>query len=557
MNAPLVCNAFALLLAGFASFARAGTETQACTRPRAGSDAIAPENLFSANGQLNIQVSFRGSVGSDGLARYCYVYEDRVQAPALRVNPGDELVLTLKNDLAPEGSAAEQPKHAMTDGPHGEGACSGSQMTPSSTNLHFHGLHVPPVCHQDEVIHTVIQPGDRGFEYRVKIPKNQPPGLYWYHPHPHGYSERQVLGGASGALIVEGIERAKPEVAGLAERVLVLRDQAVPGKPVDSDEGAAVGKDISLNFVPVVSPLYLPAAMKVRPSEREFWRVLNAAADTYFDIQLVYRLGNPVEHVPQTLHLVALDGAPVDDHAARETNHILLPPGARAEFIVTTPPAGAFAQLVTRDYDTGPDGEKHPYRAIANIISRPDAPAVLPVPAASVVRVAQPSDLRKLRPARPRKLYFSESREGPAGPVTYYITVDGAQPHVFDMNFTRPDVTVRQGTVEDWVIENRSRESHAFHIHQLHFQVLERDGHALNDGTFRDTIELPYWDGRSSTYPSVKLRMDFRSPDIAGTFLYHCHILEHEDGGMMGSIQVLPANRKLRKPNIHSSANTQ
>jgi FtsP/CotA-like multicopper oxidase with cupredoxin domain len=76
-----------------------------------------------------------------------------------------------------------------------------------------------------------------------------------------------------------------------------------------------------------------------------------------------------------------------------------------------------------------------------------------------------------------------------------------------------------------------------FHIHQLHFQVLGRDGEETGEPLLRDTIDVPYWDGKGP-YPSVKLRMDFRNPKITGTFVYHCHILEHEDGGMMGSIRV-------------------
>src|SRR5581483_7104884 len=97
-----------------------------------------------------------------------------------------------------------------------------------------------------------------------------------------------------------------------------------------------------------------------------------------------------------------------------------------------------------------------------------------------------------------------------------------------------------QGTVEDWIIENRSSELHAFHIHQLHFlllQYMERDVH---ENFLRDTVNVPYFNGRTLTYPSVRVRMDFRDPHIIGTFPYHCHLLEHEDKGMMGTIQVLP-----------------
>ena len=101
-----------------------------------------------------------------------------------------------------------------------------------------------------------------------------------------------------------------------------------------------------------------------------------------------------------------------------------------------------------------------------------------------------------------------------------------------------PNIVVHQGDVEDWTIENRSPEDHVFHIHQIHFKVLEIDGKAVHDPATRDTFDLPYWSGEGP-YPSVKLRMDFSDPNTVGTFLYHCHILKHEDMGMMGSIQVL------------------
>ena len=105
---------------------------------------------------------------------------------------------------------------------------------------------------------------------------------------------------------------------------------------------------------------------------------------------------------------------------------------------------------------------------------------------------------------------------------------------------------VHQGDVEDWLIENRSRETHAFHIHQTHFLILERHGVPVQEPYLRDTINVPYWDGFSPQYPSIKLRMDFRDPNIVGTFPYHCHILQHEDGGMMGTIRVLPAPAEAR-----------
>ena len=160
-------------------------------------------------------------------------------------------------------------------------------------------------------IKTSIQPDDPPFEYRMQIPADQPPGLYWYHPHIHGFSKVQVLGGASGALIVEGIERANPSRRGLPERVLIIRDQellnpdappsksepVVPKNLIDSDGDAAnngtgfgkPAKDLSINFVPVPYPDYPPATMTMKPRATQLWRVLNASAITYLNLAVLFR----------------------------------------------------------------------------------------------------------------------------------------------------------------------------------------------------------------------------------------------------------------------------
>ena len=206
--------------------------------------------------------------------------------------------------------------------------CTSGIMSPVSTNLHFHGLTIPPVCHQDDVMKTSLQPGDAPFEYRFKVPENEPPGLYWYHPHIHGFSKEQLLGGASGALIVEGIERAKKAAAGLPERVLIIRDldlvnpnappaksePVVPKFMIDKDgdsanNGTGFGKpakDLSINYVPVPYPDYPPATIEMRPGEKQLWRVLNASAITYLNLAVLFN------RVPQPLGLVAMDGVPMN-----------------------------------------------------------------------------------------------------------------------------------------------------------------------------------------------------------------------------------------------------
>ena len=197
----------------------------------------------------------------------------------------------------------------------------------------------------------------------------------------------------------------------------------------------------------------------------------------------------------------------------------------------------------TAGFDTGPVGNPNPQLVFANIVPTADAvePEAMPrAPTASQSAPAQRfGGLLTQAPTAKRKLYFAEATQGSNGPTEYFITVDGQQPKVFNVN-DPPAIVTQVGAVEDWTIENHAGETHAFHIHQIHFLVLEMNGQPVSDPELHDTITVPYWKGTGS-FPSVKVRMDFRDPEIAGTFVYHCHILDHEDGGMMAKIRVDPA----------------
>jgi FtsP/CotA-like multicopper oxidase with cupredoxin domain len=180
-----------------------------CPRPAPGSAVPEPEDLRSQNGILKVDLTVHNYKEKDGSTRYCYLLADGTQSPTLRSHPGDWLILNLKNDLTSDDTpnATSSHSHAHANSKAKLDPCISNSMTLASINLHFHGLTIPPVCHQDDVMKTSVQPGDPPFEYRFRIPSNEPPGLYWYHPHIHGFSKAQVLGGASGALIIEGIER--------------------------------------------------------------------------------------------------------------------------------------------------------------------------------------------------------------------------------------------------------------------------------------------------------------------------------------------------------------
>ena len=543
-----------------------------CPVAAVGGSIESPEELWSHNGRLQISLSLRNSLDSTGQMQYCYVDEHGHRSPTLRLRPGDLLLLKLKNELSLP-STAHPHEFAQSN-------CTSTMMTTDATNLHFHGLSVPPSCHADDSLRTLISPSPKAFVYRFRIPRNQPPGLYWYHPHPHGHSEEQVLGGASGALIIEGIAYANPLVVGLPERILVIRDQKLesPSRDASDHDPSRPAKDLSINFIRVPYPEYPVAIIKTVPLRRELWRVLNASADTYLNLAVLFNgewreSGLVAVHGSwQSLGLVAVDGVPIPD-ASSSTGKVLwkteipIPPGGRAEFVFQTPPEGIKAELFTAGEDTSPPADEDsgtppsgsgfsipdsddytPPRPLARIVSSGFA-----VEPPALTEASPPADLHRLAalatisPVRQRKLYFSEKVMAPKHPDTstvFYITEEGHIPKTFDPSVLAPDIVVHQGDVEDWTIENRSLESHAFHIHQIHFLLLERNDSPASESYLVDTVDVPYWDGSSTQFPSVKLRMDFRDPNIVGTFPYHCHILQHVDGGMMGLIQVRP---KLRK----------
>jgi FtsP/CotA-like multicopper oxidase with cupredoxin domain len=280
--------------------------------------------------------------------------------------------------------------------------------------------------------------------------------------------------------------------------------------------------------------------------------VLNASAITCLNLAVLFN------RAPQPLELVAMDGVPMrhsdpTGESVDPQTHLGLPPGARAEFIVTGPPAGQSGLLVTRTVDTGPGGENDPNRALATIVASQASPEPRSRLRSSPDPLPPPREawLGSAAPVRVRRLFFSEKLAVPNDPtsaVEFYLTVEGQEPRMFDMNSGVPDIVAQQGTVEDWIIENRSNELHAFHIHQLHFLLLDYMGRAVNEDFLRDTVNVPYYNGRSLSYPSVRLRMDFRDPNTVGTFVYHCHLLEHEDKGMMGTIRVDPSPHEAPQP---------
>jgi len=527
---------FGLLAVGL-PFLTASAQLPKCPlRPNPGTIVLDPPGLSSQNGALSLALTLQNAPDSIGFMHYCFDYTGSsglVEAPTLRLNPGDTLTLDLTDQLNVVVPGSAYLKYPMSRMEHGDTSssadpCKSNVMDFNTTNLHFHGLNVPPVCHQDDVINTLLQPSTTPFRYQIQIPGNEPPGLYWYHPHPHGFTALQVNGGAAGAIIINGIEKIKPQVAGLTERVFIIRQQFL--NPLSWIPGPY---QLTINFQPATAPQTPSPIIQMKPGEKQFWRVANATTQAFLSFQLLFGT------TAQTLELISLDGVPVTGDPM--VTSIDVPPAGRAEFIVTGPPAGTTATFINAGFNTGPVGNVNPSQVLANIVptTAPLQQSVSVMPAAPAPPVTQRfSGLASIKPTATRKLYFSEAALGTNPPVNFFITVEGHQPKLFTKN-EPPAIVTKVGAVEDWTIENHTSEEHAFHMHQIHFLVMAVNGVAVANPTLQDTFNVPFWSGKGP-YPSITVRMDFRDPNIAGTFVYHCHVLDHEDAGMMAKIEVDP-----------------
>ncbi|HXJ42657.1 MAG TPA: multicopper oxidase family protein [Bryobacteraceae bacterium] len=438
--------------------------------------------------------------------RAAFSFEGKQEPPVIRAMPGDPIRITYRNAMS-----------STTTAKCATGPCM------NMTNLHFHGLHVSPNSPQDDVLSMLAMPGE-SLEYEVAIPRTQPPGLYWYHTHPHGESYRQVLDGMSGAIVIEGIERYVPEVLRMRERILVLRDRVLE----EGDPDAKHLKDLAEipprscgssteqpERVFTVNGTVRPE-IPIAAGERQFWRIVNASPDLYADLQID---GEPLE-------VVALDGMPLAYHDPRHTaglaSHVLLPPAGRLEAIVTGPRAPATAKLRTRCFDTGPDGDPNPPMVLADLVdvkTKVSASRTFPVSVQKPGFVALPTrTLAVLEKRAPEfTVTFTEDKHG------FYI--NGKQYSPADAPMAR----VRTGGYHHWRVVNKTREVHPFHIHQVHFLVYATNDQPAAEPGWLDTVNVP-------VEGSVDLIMDFTDPIIRGLSLFHCHLLSHEDKGMMAKI---------------------
>ena len=366
------------------------------------------------------------------------------------------------------------------------------------TNLHTHGLHVSPSGNSDNVFLTVPAGAAQDFEFR--IPKNHPSGLFWYHPHTHHFSNQQVRNGMSGALVVEGLLDSFPALRGIRERVLLLKD-------IQLEDGKVADRSIGDKTIRTVNGLVNPT-LDLRPGETELWRIGNVGANLYYRLRLD----------GHRLYQVARDG----NRLARvvPADEILVPPGGRIEVLVQPHRRGRYA-LRTLAMDTGPEGNQYPGAKLATMQVKGEAATPRTLPDA----LLPVNDLRE-KVTGQRTIVLSEGEV--RGRDVYYVNGKA-----FDPN--RVDTQVRLGEVEEWTIQNESDELHDFHIHQGGFQLAEVNGVPQPLDGYYDTVNVPL-------RGEIKIIIPFTDSTTVGKFVYHCHLLSHEDKGMMATIEVTTAS---------------
>jgi len=453
----------------------------------AGQSLGQPAVLESRDGVLDVTLTAAAGVRLAGRDTSAWGYNGASPGPTLRVRPGDLLRVRLVNRI-------DQP-----------------------TNLHTHGLHVSPQGNSDNPFVTV-EPGD-SFDYAIRIPADHPAGTYWYHPHHHGTVADQIYAGLAGALVVEG-ETGLPITGDL---VLLVTDTTLDGSghvAAPSLAAKMTGREGDLVLVNGQHQPDITAA----PGAVQRWRVINGCTSRVLSLRL------DGHHLTQ----VALDGvylpAPVD------RDQVVLAPGNRADLLVR-PTAGGRYALVSEPYDRGSaammgggmgmngDGEGtttgSPVTLATLTVSGPAAtspalPATLPAPPVPQGPVT-----------RQRQLTLAMGMGVGTGMGTgaMSFTIDG---RTFDPD--RDDQTVTLGSTEEWTVLNTSPMDHPFHLHAWPFHVIAASTGAPPVGVRQDVVLIPArgW---------ARLLIPFT--DYPGRSVYHCHILDHEDRGMMGTINVL------------------
>jgi suppressor of ftsI len=436
-----------------------------------------PPVLRSRDGSLAVTLTGKGvTTRLAGRRVVTWAYNGRAPGPTLEVRPGDSLQIASRNGLP------AQP-----------------------TNLHVHGMHVSPRGHGDNVF--VSTPSGGTFVNRYAIPLNQIPGEYWYHPHRHGYVDQQVSAGMAGTIIVRGGWADQPGLSRLRTRQMTFQQFQV------TPEGQVARGTMSSD-----APTYtyvngqLKPVVDIRPGELQRWRLANLQGDSFLRVR-----------VPPGLKawLIATDANPLA--RAERVYEMLIPPAGRRTLLVR---GGSGGDAPVQNVPWGSGFQAIAQQDLLTVRTRGARMSGQPVPA----RIGDMPDLRDATVARKRTVRFSMGLPEPNGTPVFHI--NGRR---YEQWGRANLASMRLGTVEEWTLTNFTDEYHPFHIHIQPFQVVSINGTPVKGVQYRDTMPIP---PRANGMPG-KVVIRQRYTNFTGRFVIHCHILFHEDHGMMAPVRVV------------------
>lgn len=463
-----------------------------------GAPLLEPEVRQSVGGVLETAITMKYAYRDVGGYRlYMRTYDGKVPGPTLRLKPGDTLKLKLVNDLPPNRD--RMPMNPAI--PH--------QFNRS--NFHSHGLHVSPGGIADNVMRA-MEPGGT-YDVEIAIPSDHIAGTNWYHPHAHGSADVQVASGMVGALIIEGDFADVPEIAQAKERTLILGEAVFDSFGMVEDF-ATLFPESSARFL-MVNGQREPA-ITMRPGEVQRWRIIHAGwqDDIFFELE------------KHQLHAIARDGIPLAEigltppPAPTDPAKMLLAPGQRVDVLVKAGEPGTYAlRALPND-----QGYASPTGPLARIVVAGDPlpmnlPAALPKPAHRSIADDEITGRREVRfsATHPEKGATEHWQE-------FSFMIDGK---TFDPK--RIDQRLKLGAVEEWTVINEHKDDHVFHIHVNDFELTKVNGVPLPKPIWLDTAILP-------RYGSITFRTRFE--DFTGIFMMHCHMMNHEELGMMQTVEV-------------------
>jgi blue copper oxidase len=411
--------------------------------------------------------------------------------PTLRASRGDLLLMRVRNEL------------------------------PETTTLHWHGMHLPAAA--DGGPHQMIERGDT---WEPGWTVDQPAATLWYHPHLHGDTEDHVYRGVAGMFILDD-ERSRrlelPEDYGVDDIPVILQDPRLSGDgALEFSQGAIspIGRLGDTTLVNGTYDPYLPVSTR-----RVRLRLLNASTARIYEVGF---------DDGRELHLVGVDGGLLD--APRRVRRVRLSPGERAEAVVEVRP-GERAVLRSFEPELGTDFFNERFTG------GDDSFDLLQLRAA---RRPAPS------PELPERLSSSGDSLDPADGVrTRRFELSGSTSiNGRSLELDRIDQVVTRGTTEVWEVENNSDIPHSFHPHDVRFRVLEYTGGPppAEVSGLQDTVFVP----PHETMRIVTRFEDYSDPDVP--YMFHCHVLEHEDRGMMGQLVVVEPGEEPGSPPGHQAA---